>query len=290
MKKLLGAAVGCLALLVLLPGGPASAQGTIETDYIDSKILGQEVPFNVYLPVGFQDSDATYPVVYLLHGLSDTYDAWVTRGHMKDVVDLLIASGDIVPMVIVMPNAGHPDIRNQWNGYFNMPGWNYEDFFFREFMPQVEKKYRCIGDREHRAVMGLSMGGGGSTSYAQRHPENFSSCYAMSAWLDNGENEVGPLDGSDRFALVCRAVHDHSCLDFLRNADAATLERLRTVAWFFDCGDDDFLFDLSIEIHRLMKRARVHDELRVRDGVHNWEYWHTALYTALPFASRNFGK
>ena len=39
-----------------------------------------------------------------------------------------------------------------------------------------------------------------------------------------------------------------------------------------------------------MKRARVHDELRVRDGVHSWEYWHTALYTALPFASRNFGK
>ena len=286
MKKILGVVVACLVLAAV----PAFSQGVVREDRIDSKILGQEVPFNVYLPVGFQDSDATYPVVYLLHGLSDTYDAWVTRGHMKDVVDLLIASGDIVPMVIVMPNAGHPDIRNQWNGYFNMPGWNYEDFFFREFMPQVEKKYRCIGDREHRAVMGLSMGGGGSTSYAQRHPENFSSCYAMSAWLDNGENEVGPLDGSDRFALVCRAVHDHSCLDFLRNADAATLERLRTVAWFFDCGDDDFLFDLSIEIHRLMKRARVHDELRVRDGVHNWEYWHTALYTALPFASRNFGK
>ena len=286
MKKILGVVVACLVLAAV----PAFSQGVVREDRIDSKILGEEVPFNVYLPVGFQDSDATYPVVYLLHGLSDTYDAWVTRGHMKDVVDLLIASGDIVPMVIVMPNAGHPDIRNQWNGYFNMPGWNYEDFFFREFMPQVEKKYRCIGDREHRAVMGLSMGGGGSTSYAQRHPENFSSCYAMSAWLDNGENEVGPLDGSDRFALVCRAVHDHSCLDFLRNADAATLERLRTVAWFFDCGDDDFLFDLSIEIHRLMKRARVHDELRVRDGVHNWEYWHTALYTALPFASRNFGK
>ena len=286
MKKILGVVVACLVLAAV----PAFSQGVVREDRIDSKILGQEVPFNVYLPVGFQDSDATYPVVYLLHGLSDTYDAWVTRGHMKDVVDLLIASGDIVPMVIVMPNAGHPDIRNQWNGYFNMPGWNYEDFFFREFMPQVEKKYRCIGDREHRAVMGLSMGGGGSTSYAQRHPENFSSCYAMSAWLDNGENEVGPLDGSDRLALVCRAVHDHSCLDFLRNADAATLERLRTVAWFFDCGDDDFLFDLSIEIHRLMKRARVHDELRVRDGVHNWEYWHTALYTALPFASRNFGK
>ena len=288
MKKLLGRFIGCIAFLLL--GAAALAQGVIQTDRIDSQILGQEVPFNVYLPAGFQDSDATYPVVYLLHGLSDTYEAWNHNGRIKDVADLLIASGEITPMVIIMPNAGHPDIRGEWNGYFNMPGWNYEDFFFREFMPAVEKRYRCIGDKAHRAIMGLSMGGGGSTAYSQRHPDCFSSCYAMSAWLDNGEDEVGPLDGSDRFALVCQAVHNHSCLDFLRNADEATLEKLRTVAWFFDCGDDDFLFDLSIEIHRLMKRAGVHDELRVRDGVHNWEYWHTALYTALPFASRTFEK
>ena len=154
----------------------------------------------------------------------------------------------------------------------------------------MEKKYRGVGDKAHRAIMGLSMGGGGSTSYAQRHPDCFSSCYAMSAWLDNADDEVGGVDGSDRFAIVCRSVHEHSCLDYLRSADEVTLAKLRTVAWFFDCGDDDFLFDLSIEIHRLMKRARGHDELRIRDGVHSWEYWHTALYTALPFASRNFGK
>lgn len=279
-----------LTLCFLVAAVSAFAQGTIVTDRMDSKILGQQIPFNVYLPAGFQDSGQTYSVVYLLHGLSDTYEAWQTNGRMKDVADLLIAFGEVVPMVIIMPNAGHPDIRNEWNGYFNMPGWNYEDFFFREFMPQVEKKYRCIGDKAHRAIMGLSMGGGGSTSYAQRHTDLFSSCYAMSAWLDNADAEVGSTEGTDRFSLVCRAVHEHSCLDFIRNADDATLERLRSVAWFFDCGDDDFLFDLSIEIHRLMKRARVQDELRVRDGVHSWEYWHTALYTALPFASRNFGK
>ncbi len=286
MKKILGAVVACLVLAAV----PAFSQGVVREDRIDSKILGEEVPFNVYLPAGFQDSGESYPVVYLLHGLSDTYDAWVSKGRMKDVADLLIASGEIVPMVIVMPNAGHPDIRNEWNGYFNMPGRRYEDFFFGELIPQVEKKYRGVGDKAHRAVMGLSMGGGGSTSYAQRHPDSFSSCYAMSAWLDNADDEVGSVDGSDRLAVVCRSVHEHSCLDFLRNADEEALAGLRTVAWFFDCGDDDFLFDLSIEIHRLMKRARVHDELRVRDGVHSWEYWHTALYTALPFASRNFGR
>lgn len=286
MKRLLITLLAGLALFA----APAFSQGSIVTDRIDSKILGREVPFNVYLPAGFADSAQEYPVIYLLHGLSDTYTAWDEKGHLKEAVDLMIASGEAVPMVIIMPNAGHPDIRNEWNGYFNMPGWNYEDFFFGELMPQAEKKYRCIGDKAHRAVMGLSMGGGGSASYAQRHPDCFSSCYAMSAWLDNADAEVGTTDGIDRFATVCRAVHAHSCLDFVRNADPETLERLRSVAWFFDCGDDDFLFDLSVEIHRLMRNAGVHDELRIRDGVHNWEYWHTALYTALPFASRNFAK
>lgn len=177
---------------------------------------------------------------------------------------------------------------NTWNGYLNMPGWPYEDFFFQEFVPSVEKKYRCYGDKGHRAVMGLSMGGGGSTIYAQRHPDLFSSCYAMSAWLesDGGRRQTEGID--DKVYLVSQAMKEHSALNFLRNADEETLQRLRTVKWFFDCGDDDFLFDLSVNIHRLMHEKRVKDELRIRNGVHNWEYWHLALRLALPFASRNF--
>lgn len=63
---------------------------------------------------------------------------------------------------------------------------------------------------------------------------------------------------------------------------------LRSVAWFFDCGDDDHLLPLSCEIHSLMSKAGIKNELRVRDGIHNWEYWHNALRLSLPFASRNF--
>ena len=111
----------------------------------------------------------------------------------------------------------------------------------------------------------------------------------MSPWLDNKADEVGPdSDVKDKFYEVCQAVREHSALDFLDRADAATLERLRTVAWFVDCGEDDFLFHLSIAFHTKMKQAGVHSELRVRDGVHNWEYWHLALRLSLPFASRNF--
>ena len=193
-------------------------------------------------------------------------------------------------MIIVMPNAGGPDTHNTWNGYFNMPGWSYEDFFFQEFVPAVEKKYRAVGDKGHRAVMGLSMGGGGSTVYCQRHPDMFSSCYAMSAWLDNQDNNVGRGQEKDKLYYVCEAVKQHSALRFIEQANEETKKQLRTVKWFFDCGDDDFLFDLTVRLHQLMRNARIKDELRVRNGVHNWEYWHESLRMALPFASRNFEK
>lgn len=277
-------------LFLLLPAFSAKA-GKVVTDSLESKVLGASVKYNVYLPSGFDKSDKQYPVIYMLHGLSDTYTAWVERGGMQTVADELIGTGELREVVIIMPNAGGPDIHNTWNGYFNMPGWNYEDFFFKEFLPQVERKYRIISDKGHRAVMGLSMGGGGSAVYCQRHPDMFSSCYAMSAWLENKQGQVGGKDlKKDKLYYVSNAVNEHSALAFIDNADDATLQALRTVKWFFDCGDDDFLVRLSFELHMKMKEKGVKSELRVRNGVHNWEYWHTALRTALPYASRNFDK
>ncbi len=280
-----------IALLLLVLGASQAFAGKLVADSLSSKILGATVKINVYLPDGFDKSDAKYPVVYLLHGLYGTWQDWENLGRMKLVADELISSGEAKKMVIVMPNAGHPDVHHEWNGYFNMPGWSYEDFFFTELIPTVESKYRCIGDKAHRAVMGLSMGGGGSTVYCQRHPDMFSSCYAMSAWLDNDMRGVKlEEEPDDKLHIVSKSVADHSALKFIDNADEETLARLRTVKWFFDCGDDDYLMELSVGLHVKMRNARVKSELRVHNGVHNWEYWHLALRDALPFASRNFGE
>lgn len=276
-----------LGLALLLPALPSRA-GSIVTDSLRSDILGAQVKYNVYLPDGFAGSGNEYPVVYLLHGLSDDYTAWSRKGNMQTVVDELIGTGEACEMVIVMPNAGGPDTRKTWNGYFNMPGWHYEDFFFQEFLPAVESKYRIVGDKAHRAVMGLSMGGGGSVVYAQRHPDLFSSCYAMSAWLDEQSPDAGGRSEKDCLFYVCEAVHRHSALAFLDEADDTVLDALRGVRWFIDCGDDDFLLDINVAFHQKMRSMRVKSELRVRNGVHNWEYWHLALRWALPFASRNF--
>ena len=263
-------------------------ESVLRTECVPSAILGEDVLVNVYLPAGYDPAaEKLYPSVYLLHGLSDTYTSWEEKGQMKNVVDQLIASGEAARMIIIMPNAGDPDTRNQWNGYFNMPGWRYEDFFFGELIPAMEARFRIQADKAHRAIMGLSMGGGGSTVYSQRHPDMFSSCYAMSAWLDN--DEPWSDNPKDKLYMVCQSVHEHSAIDFVKQADEATLAKLRTVKWFIDCGDDDFLLDLSLDLYQEMRRRNVPAELRVRDGWHFWEYWHQALRLALPFSTRNFG-
>lgn len=286
MKRILA----IIALSVILPAA-ASAAGKIITDSIASKTLNATVKYNVYLPTGYGKVEKQYPVVYLLHGLYGSYKDWNDLGQVKLVADELISSGEADEMVIIMPNAGGKDVHKIHNGYFNVPGWNYEDFFFSEFMPEVEKKYNCISDKGHRAIMGLSMGGGGSTVYCQRHPDKFSSYYAMSAWLNTDvKQNPSEKEAKDFFYLTCLSVHEHNALAWVEEADDSRIADLRTVRWFLDCGDDDGLVYLSEELHHMMRKAKINCELRVRNGIHNWEYWHTSVRMALPFASRNFSR
>lgn len=290
MKKfLLSAAIAVACTLGCLA---ANGNSKIVTDTIDSKLLGAKRAYTVLLPESFDtDSRREYPVLYLLHGMYGVNDDWTVQGNLKSVYDRLIGSHEIGEMVIVMPDAGGQDTSRQPNGYFDIPGWNYEQFFFTELMPEVEKRYRIKGDRTHRALAGLSMGGGGTTVYAQRHPDMFGSAYAMSALMSlpgdrNGDNN----DPQGLIGKFNKSVVDHDCVKFVEEADDARKAALRSVKWFVDCGDDDFLLNCNLDFYRAMRRQGIPCEMRVRDGGHDWEYWHTALYTALPFAFRNFSK
>ncbi len=264
----------------------------IEEKTIHSEILNADRNYSVYLPAGYaSNTDKKYPVLYLLHGMNGTNKDWPGRGHLQDVMDQLRAAGEVCEMIVISPDAGGNIGEGVWNGYFDMEGWAYERFFFEEFLPAVEKEYRIKGDKASRAIAGLSMGGGGSTSYAQRHADMFCACYAMSALMHlDAPQAQAPRDEKDKMWHLTKAVNKLSCVDFVNNADDKTKEALRTVAWYVDCGDDDFLFECNMNLVLAMRKAGVPYQLRVRDGGHTWEYWHSALYNALPFVSRIFEK
>ncbi|MDB4905216.1 MAG: 1,4--xylanase, partial [Mucilaginibacter sp.] len=114
---------------------------------LPSKILKSDRKYAVYLPPGYETSDRSYPVLYLLHGSGDDQTGWVQFGEVLNITDKAINDGTATPMIIVMPDAN-----TGRKGYFNdiKGDWNYEDFFFKELVPYVEKKYRIKGEKHYR--------------------------------------------------------------------------------------------------------------------------------------------
>lgn len=255
---------------------------------IKSEILNMERKYAVYLPPDYESSERSYPVLYLLHGGGDDQTGWVQFGEILYITDKAINEGNSTPMVIIMPDAN-----SGRRGYFNDPkgDWNYEDFFFKELMPYVEKKYRIKGEKRYRAVAGLSMGGGGSFMYALHHPELFSSACPLSA-------STGPLTLEDAGSWLerrsDRTYSDAEKKTYFEAHSAVHLmntlpqDQLKSVRWFIDCGDDDFLYEGNSLIHISMRKRDIPHEFRIRNGEHTWTYWRESLPVVLEFVSMAF--
>lgn len=272
-----------LVVILLRLSAQESYPAVIECE-MQSQVLGCAKKYCVYLPASYGNEDKKFPVLYLLHGLTDTHTAWRDKGDVEEIASKIFASGKASEMVIVMPDAG-----TAFDGYFNCEGWLYEDFFFQEFIPHIEGKFRVIGDRQHRAIAGLSMGGGGATWYAMNHSDMFSSAYAMSALMGMVENSWISQNPTDRREIFMRSVIENSNISYVKNATDSQREDIASVRWFIDVGDDDFLFDNNMEFVKEMRLRRIPYQLRVRDGGHTWKYWQEALWIALPFISEGFG-
>ncbi len=252
-----------------------------------SKILKMDRKYAIYLPPDYETSDRSYPVLYLLHGSGDDQTGWVQFGEVKNIADKAIQEGKCTAMIIVMP-----DGNTGQRGYFNSPkgDWNYEDFFFQEFMPFIEKTYHIRADKKYRAISGLSMGGGGTFMYALHHPELFSSACPLSA----STGPISMVEAATRWEKQYPGISKdeltkyfvrHSALELV---NAMPDDQKKAVRWYIDCGDDDFLFEGNCLVHIAMRKKEIPHEFRIRDGAHNWTYWREALPNVLEFVSQSF--
>lgn len=253
-----------------------------------SEILNMDRKYAIYLPPDYETSERSYPVLYLLHGSGDDQTGWVQFGEILHIADKAIKTGDATAMIVVMPDANTGQ-----RGYTNAPGgnWNYEDFFFEELMPHVEKKFRIKSEKRYRAVAGLSMGGGGTFYYALHRPDLFSSACPLSA-------STGPMTKEDvKKQMKRRGMPDatdnemnkwfenYSVLELIKNMPD---DHKKQVNWFIDCGDDDFLFEGNSLVHIEMRKNEIPHEFRIRQGAHNWTYWRESLPVVLSFISDTF--
>ena len=170
-----------------------------EVDYW-SNSLGIKRSAFVYTPPGYMKGDASYPVLYLVHGAGDSEEAWSRTGHAQNILDNLIAAGMAKPMIVVMPN-GHTPGR---------PGadiLNNSDFgndFLTDLIPYVDAHFRTVATADSRAMVGLSMGGVHTFNFGLTHPELFHSIGIFSSGLGlgpNGAEQIAQYEAKNDAAL-----------------------------------------------------------------------------------------
>lgn len=285
MKKLL---IVLVSLFITVSGFSQTGK-VMESLKFESKLVSYPVEYSVYLPAGYENSQRSYPVLYLLHGYSDDETGWIQFGEANAIADKGIANGDFTSCIIVMP-----DGKVSWycNSFDGKDPW--EDMFVKEFIPFIEKQYRIRPQKEFRAIAGLSMGGNGALLLAMRNTDLFSSCVAMSAGTFTDEEILGDTTYDQYFGNIYGpktkdAVSEHwKANSPLYLLDSVDKEKLKSIRFYIDCGDDDFLYKGNSALHVKMRDLGIPHEYRVRQGGHEWSYWRTGLFDGLKFISEKF--
>jgi enterochelin esterase-like enzyme len=252
-----------------------------------SKILNMDRKFSIYLPPDYETSNRSYPVLYLLHGSGDDQTGWVQFGEVHLIADKAIKEGKSTPMIIVMPDAN-----TGRRGYFNSitGDFLYEDFFFQELIPFIEKTYRAKAEKQFRAISGLSMGGGGTVIYALHHPEMFATACPLSASVRRqSEARRRPLPDTTGVQPTKEQLDAYyQRIDPFYLVENMPDNQKTAVRWYFDCGDDDALSEGNSLLHIAMRAKGIPHEFRIRDGAHNWSYWRESLPEVLDYISQGF--
>lgn len=264
--------------------------GTVAAVWYRSTALKTDRRMIVYTPPGYEDSSTRYPVLYLMHGGGGDEEQWSTLGDANVIMDNLIAQRKITPMIVVMPNANWNSIAAlDVGGPSAAPappggapaaggGTDYdrgEQEIVGDIIPFVEKRYRTLTGRDHRALAGLSMGGGIAINVGLRRLNTF-------AYV--GEFSSGAFGGAGTGAGGFGQFDIEKVSPGFLKEPAATNKQLK--AFYFSCGVDD---------PRMPFHTKLVDELRSKGialtfksfpGAHEWRVWRHSLADFTPMLFR----
>ncbi len=146
----------------------------VESRSFYSPALGQEKNYTIVLPPHYyENAEKRYPVIYLLHGLWGDERSWIMKGHIVEIYGRLLAAGKAGEVVIAMPDGDNSAYENGCSGYIAFSCGSYADYIVKDFIGEIDSRYRTLPDRQHRAIDGLSLGGRGSMTLAFRNPGLF---------------------------------------------------------------------------------------------------------------------
>ena len=242
----------------------AEQRGTISHPWYDSEILGINRRLTVYTPYGYEKNTKTkYPVLYLLHGAGGDEEAWSSMGRTAQILDNLIAKGLAKPMIVVMPN-GNPN--QQAAQTFGLPTTEYDwrdpanrnlyvQSLVEEIVPFIEKNYRTVAKKSHRAIAGLSMGGGHTIAASGMYPNVFDYICPLSMGANKSEELSAQLQG---------------------------IKKAGYKLYWLACGNTDFLFEQANQLDEALTENGLEHTYYVSEGGHVWANWRLYLNTFAP--------
>ena len=242
----------------------AEQRGTISHPWYDSEILGINRRLTIYTPYGYEKNTKTkYPVLYLLHGAGGDEEAWSSMGRTAQILDNLIAKGLAKPMIVVMPN-GNPN--QQAAQTFGLPTTEYDwrdpanrnlyvQSLVEEIVPFIEKNYRTVAKKSHRAIAGLSMGGGHTIAASGMYPNVFDYICPLSMGANKSEELSAQLQG---------------------------IKKAGYKLYWLACGNTDFLFEQANQLDEALTENGLEHTYYVSEGGHVWANWRLYLNTFAP--------
>lgn len=229
--------------------------GVVDTITYSSKTVGTSRKALIYTPPGYSKGKK-YPVLYLLHGIGGDQKEWFSQGQPHVILDNLYADGKLEPMLVVLPN-GRAMKDDRATGNIFAPDKveafsTFEKDLLNDLIPYVEKRYPVLKDREHRAIAGLSMGGGQSLNFGLGNLDKF-------AW-------VGGFSSAPNTKKPEELIPDPE----------KTKQQLKLL--FLSCGDKDGLISFSNRTSAYLKKHNIAHTYYVDHGYHDFKVWKNSLY------------
>jgi enterochelin esterase family protein len=242
----------------------AEKRGNLHQVWYDSPTLKINRRMFVYTPYGYETSNKSYPVLYLLHGAGGDEDAWSSMGRTRQILDNLIEKGLAEPMICVMPN-GNPNQMAAQTTQLPVSDMDYRDpsnrnnyvhSIVKDIVPYIEKNYRVIADPDHRAIAGLSMGGGHTIAAANEYPGTFQYVCPLSMGLWGEQPDIDEkLQG---------------------------LKKAGYKLYWLACGNTDFVYESAQKLDSKLTENGLEHTFYVTEGGHTWANWRIYLNTFAP--------
>jgi len=255
-----------------------ASAATVDTVDIYSPSMRKKIKCVVITPDAYKDKKLRFPVIYMLHGLTDSYAYWV-----QDIPNIKDAA-DRYKQILVCPDGGY----DSW--YFDSPidsTRRYETHIYKEVIPYIDTHYRTLADRRHRAITGLSMGGHGSLYMALRHTNVFGAVGSTSGVVDFTPFKSVEAGMQDIIGDTIKYAQNWVDMTVFNMIDKYPADSLSII---IDCGMEDYFLQVNRNFHEKMRRLNIPHDYIERPGGHVNAYWQNAIEYQLLFFSKYFGR